>query len=434
MAEIKPFRGYRYDSSVAGDIGKLIAPPYDVIDDATREGLYRQSDYNVARITRADRDESDPSSSPYGAAAALFNEWREAGIVRYDEQPGFYVYEQYFEVQERRMSRTGLIGLTRLRKPGDGVLPHENTHLGPRQDRLQLLRAAHVQFGQVFGLYPDPEGVVDDILERVKRERPVIQATDIAGHLHRLWAITDSETIAHIQNLMADKDILIADGHHRYETALAYASERPDCQGAQYRMMTLVNMSNVGLVVLPIHRMIAGLDAFDPKAFLNALRRAFEVRAYPGDSAVARDAVLKKIRRSQAGGKQAFGLYLGNGNYYTLVLKHSELMDDLGDASPALRALDVSVLQHLVFAKILGLTSEQLKEQHKLEYVSDFLYAIQAAADSVKDGRAQALFLLNPTRVQEVQSIAQNRERMPQKSTFFYPKVFTGLVFYDVDS
>ena len=274
---------------------------------------------------------------------------------------------------------------------------------------------------------------MDDILDRVKSERPLVQATDTLGHLHRLWTITDGETIAHIQNLMADKDILIADGHHRYETALAYANERPDCDAAQYRMMTLVNMSNVGLVVLPIHRMTVGLDPFDAEGFLNNLRRVFEVRAYPGDSAPARSAVLDNIRLQQADGKQAFGLYLGNGNYYTLTLKDPDLMGEVEGASSELRRLDVSVLQHLIFSKILGLTPERMKNQHNLEYVQDFPHAIQAAADLVRRGEGQALFLLNPTRVEEVRVIAGNRERMPQKSTFFYPKVFSGLVFHDVE-
>lgn len=428
MADVIPFRGYRYDSSVAGDIAKLIAPPYDVIDEAQRGVLFRLSEYNIARITRADRNEDNAAGSPYAAAAELFADWCARGVLKQDPVPAVYVYEQFFEVHDRKFSRTGVIALARIERLGEGVLPHETTLPAPRKDRLDLIRATRVQFGQVFGLYPDPDGVVDSILDAAKTDHPLVQAADSWGHLHRLWAITDSETIARIQHNMKDKKALIADGHHRYEAALAYAAENPDCTAAKYRMMTLVNMSNIGLVILPIHRLVKAVQGFDPDVLLTDLRSAFEIRAYPGDSPAACNAVLDSVRSHEAEGRHAFGLYMGNGNHYTLVLRQEELMDDIPDHSETWRRLDVTILHRLILDERLDITPDRVQAQRNVEYVQDFPHLIREAADRVRSGNAQALFLLNPTHIEEVRVVANNHECMPQKSTFFYPKVYTGLV------
>jgi len=433
MAEVFPFRGYRYDCAVAGELGKLIAPPYDVIDGTLRDALFRLSEYNIARITRADRKPSAPSGNPYESASALFAEWRKRGVFTQEEQPTIYIYEQFFEVSGRKFSRTGLIALVRLQNLGTDVLAHEDTLVGPRMDRLDLIRAARTQFGQVFGLYPDPDKRVDRVLEQVKSTRPLIRVADPWDFHHRLWLLTDAEAIAEIQRAMRDKQILIADGHHRYETSLAYSQERPECAAAQFRMMTLVNMSNVGLVILPIHRLVKGLPSFDPGAFLTALNKSFQVLSYPGESAAVRTAVLEAIRAHQNEGRHAFSLFLGNGNYHVLVLKREDTMNRVLDHSSAWRRLDVTILHRLILERELGITPERLTAQTNMEYVQDFPHAIKEAADRVSSGNCQALFFLNPTRVEEILAVAENRERMPQKSTFFYPKVYTGFVFYGLD-
>ena len=358
MAEVIPFRGCRYDPAVAGDVAKLIAPPYDVIDADLRGVLFQLSEFNVARIIRADRNEHDPSGNPYAPAAALLADWRARGVIKRDAQPSMYVYEQFFEVHDRKFSRTGLVALGRLEPPGETMLPHENTLPGPRQDRLELMRATHMQFGQVFGLYPDPDDVVDGILKSVEVEDPLIQVADSWGQLHRMWAITNPETIGRIRRHMNEKEILIADGHHRYETALTYAEERPACEAAGYRMMTLVNMSNIGLVVLPIHRLVKAVPKFEAAAFLAELRKAFQVRAYPGDSSAARAAVFESIRGHLAAGRHALGLYLKDGNHYVLVLRREEIMNDIPDHSAVWRRLDVTILHHLVLDRLLGITTE----------------------------------------------------------------------------
>ena len=418
---------------MAGDVGKLIAPPYDVIDEQLRDTLLRLSEYNIAHVTRAERQPSAASGNPYDAAGKLWADWKAGGVVKPDEQPTVYVYEQFFELHGHKLSRTAMIARVRLESLGKGVLPHEDTLAAPREDRLMLLRATRAQFGPVFGLYPDPEERIDRLLGEAKTQRPLTQAVDSDGLLHRLWGLTDSAAVTEIHEAMLPKELLLADGHHRYETALAYRDEHPECEAAQFRLMALVNMSNTGLVVLPTHRLIKALRDFSAAEFLGRLKRAFDVRVYPGGGHVVCRAACEAIRSHQARGRNAFCLFLGDGNHYVLVLRRPDMMDRAQDRSEAWRRLDVSILQRLILRELLGITRERLQNQANVEYIQDFPHALDEAHRRVEHGKAQALFQLNPTRVEDVQAVVHNHERMPQKSTFFYPKVYSGLVFYSVE-
>jgi uncharacterized protein (DUF1015 family) len=433
VAEIIPFRGYRYDTRAVENLGKVIAPPYDVIDAPLRDTLFRLSPYNIAHITKADRVENS-SGGPYAAAGLLWARWREQGIVKQDDQPCLYVYEQFFEVHGRPFSRTALGCALRLEPFDGGVRPHEDTLAGPRMDRLELTRATRAQFGQVFGLYNDPSGAVARLIEPIKKGRPIALAADRQDLLHRLWMISDPALIAALQKALRDRDILIADGHHRYESSLAFSQEHPNVQPAQYRMMALVDASSVGLVILPIHRLVKGLRDFDPERFTAGLRRAFEIKLYPGDTPAVRSAVLDAIRELKEEGRHAFGLDLGDKNHRLLILRREELMDARQDHSRAWRRLDVSILHRLILEEHMGITPARLEAESNVEYIQDFPHAVQPAADRVRARECQALFLMNPTSVAEVQAVADQRERMPQKSTFFYPKVYTGMVFYAMDA
>ena len=428
MAQILPFQGYRFRADAAGDVARLIAPPYDVIDPALRDTLWRLSPYNISRVTRADRDEKAPN--PYDAAGKLWAEWLSKGILAKDAQPALYVYEQRFEVRGQRLNRTALIARVRLKPHGEGVLPHENTLSGPRADRLLLMRATETQFGQVFGLYQDPAAEVDTLLETVKRRPPTTQAADRQDLLHRLWAVTDEPTIARLTQLMESKDILIADGHPRYETSLAYMAEHPENEAAKWRMMALVNTGNPGLVILPIHRGIKNIPGFKPQEFLAKLRKQFDIKTYPGDTAASRDAALQEIREQQAAGRNAYVLQLNDGYQRAIILRDPKAMEIVQGHSDAWRRLDVAVLHHLILEPLLGITAERLAAESNVEYIHDFPHSIEEAAARVRSGASQALFLLNATRADEVQAVARNREKMPQKSTFFYPKVYTGMVVY----
>jgi len=433
MAEMIPFRGYRYDPAVAGEVGKLLAPPYDVIHDELREALFRLSPYNIARLIRADRLSASGADSPYAGAAALWSMWRETGVVKPEPRPVIYAYEQHFEVHGSRFCRTAVVALVRLEPLGHGVLPHEATLTAPRMDRLDLMRATRAQFGQVFGLYSDPGRRVEGVLENARARRPILHAVDYQGHLHRLWAVADPEAVGLVQETMRDKEILIADGHHRYETSLAYREEHPDDEAAGFRMMTLVNMTGAGLVILPTHRLVRGLAHFSVQALLDRLRALFEVRSYPGDAAPVRSAVLDHMRAHQAAGRHAFGLYLGNGRHHLLLLRRDVTLPRVPGRSEAWQGLDVALLHRLVLQEILDITEEKLQSGSHLDYVQDFPHAVEAAAERVRSGSAQALFLLNPPRVEQVYAVARSGERMPQKSTFFYPKVYSGVVIYSMD-
>ena len=433
MAEIIPFRGYRYDTRVAENLEKLIAPPYDVIDAPLRDTLFRVSPYNIAHITRADRVENTPGG-PYAAAGRLWAQWCEQGIVKQDGPPCLYIYQQFFEVHGRRFSRMALVCAVRLEPFGGIVLPHEDTLVAPRMDRLDLARATRAQFGQVFGLYNDPAGAVVRLLDPIKKGRPISQVADRQDLLHRLWIVSDPPIIAALQQALRGREILIADGHHRYETSLAFSQEHPELESAKFRMMSLVDSASAGLVILPIHRLVKGLKDFNPQGFAAALRRAFEVKLYPGDTPAVRSAVLEAIRELKENGRHAFGLYLGGKDHHLLVLRREELMDVRQDHSQAWRRLDVTILHRLVLEEHMGITPERLQAEANVEYIQDFPHAVQEAADRVAAGEGQALFLVNPTSVAEVQAVAAQRERMPQKSTFFYPKIYTGMVFYSMDA
>ncbi len=433
MAEIIPFRGWRYDTRLTEDLGKLIAPPYDVIDAPLRDTLFRLSPCNVAHITRAQRVEDAPGG-PYADAGRLWAQWREQGIVKPDDSPRLYLYEQFFVVHGRRFSRTALVAAVRLEPFGAVVRPHEDTLAAPRMDRLELMRATRAQFGQVFGLYNDPAGTILRLLDPVKKGRPIAQASDRQDLLHRLWIVSDPPTIAGLQQALRDREILIADGHHRYETSLAFSREHPELESAKFRMMGLVDSSSAGLVILPIHRLVKRLKDFRPEEFAAGLRRAFEVRLYPGDTPAVRSAVLDAMRELKESGRHAFGLCLGGKDHHLLVLRGEELMDARQDHSQAWRRLDVSILHRLILEEHMGITPERLEAEANVEYIQDFPHAVQDAAARVAAGECQALFLMNPTSVGEVQAVAAQRERMPQKSTFFYPKIYTGMVFYSMDA
>ena len=430
MAQVLPFQAYRYSASLGEEMSRLIAPPYDVIDPALRDTLYRLSEHNIARITRADRRED--AGNPYADAGALWEQWRGQRVVERDARPALYVYEQHFEVHGQRYARTAVIGRVQLAKPGEGVMPHENTLLGPRMDRLELTRATNTQFGLIFGLYDDAQGAVDRALEAVRADRPLVHAVDGQDLLHRMWALTDPAAIAQVQQVIAHRDILIADGHHRYETCLAFQKEHPEWPATGYAMMALVNMTSPGLVILPIHRCIKGLANFDLDAFLTAIRKDFHVQAYPGDTSGVRAAVIDETRRLQAQGRHALGLFTADGVHRILTLRDTSALDAIEGHSTAWRRLDVTVLHRLILER-LGITAERLQAESNVEYVQDYSHAINDAADRVTSGKCQMLFLLNPTRAEEVQEVARHNERMPQKSTFFFPKMYSGLVFYRMD-
>ena len=430
--DIKAFNAFRFNNAVVGDAGDCISPPYDVIDADQQDDLYARNEHNVVRIIKGKQLDGDAdSNNVYTRAATYFNNWVESGALKADAKPGIYAYVQDFNAVSESFTRSGFIALGKLAEFGSGVQPHEKTLDGPKADRLNLMRATAAQFGQIFMLFDDEQMVADKIIAKVAAGEALVNFTDEENVTHKLYVIDDTDDIHAISAMMAHKQPVIADGHHRYETALNYFKEtgNPD---AAYRMMTFVNMRNEGLVVLPTHRLVKDLSAFDMGLLVTALKDQFKVEEFSftgiDDKSDAREMMFTKMRDAFKAGENAFGLYGKDGSFYFVELKDKSTMDqECSDLSPASRALDVCVLHRLILDNVLGIGEAQMAAESNLEYIKDIGNAIDRSVSRVDDGSAQAVFYMNPTPVSQVQGVADAGEKMPQKSTFFYPKIFTGL-------
>ncbi|MHA1964830.1 MAG: DUF1015 domain-containing protein [Candidatus Thorarchaeota archaeon] len=436
MVRVKPFKAYRYNETKAGDLSRLVTPPYDIIKGDKIDELQSLSDYSMAWIIKNRPETSDtPSSNQYTRARDHFNKWVSEGILTPDEKESFYVYGQDFEIEGKKLFRFGFIGLIELEEfatsaPStggfSGVLQHEETLPKDIEDRLSLCRSSMANFGQIFVIYPDHKRHVDAILEKHMDGNPVGDIVDDAGIRHRLWRIDNEDDLNEITRLMDDKYVIIADGHHRYKTALALSKENPELETAKYRMLTFVNISNPGLVVLPTHRLVQNLEDFPKEKLLQDINEYFDVAKFDSSESMF-ELMDEKFRK----GNQSFGLYMDDGMFYTLTLNNLSIMDDLlPDKSAELRSLDVAILHVLVLDKMLGIDKKKL-EQGTMKgggyvvYIKGIGDAVDESIKSVQQG-SQAVFFMNPTRVDEVEAVSKNFECMPQKSTFFQPKVWTG--------
>lgn len=430
--EIKAFAGYRFDPAVVGDVGKCIAPPYDVIDEKMLASLTARSEYNIAQVTRPlPKPGDNEHDNQYTRAGKQLKQWFEKGVMKKDRRDSVYAYVQDFDIAGQHYRRSGFIALGKLEEFGSGVQPHEKTLDGPKADRLKMLRAKGANLGQIFLLYDDPEKVADGLIAKAASRPALLDAVDDDGVRHRLYPIDDPTEIGRLTAMMASQPTIIADGHHRYEVALQYMRETGK-PSAKYRMMTFVNMRNEGLIILGTHRLLVQLPGFSAGKMLASISGSFEVMrnafASAGEKAAARAKMHEQMAEAFRKGKNAFGLYAADGAFYTLTLKDAAAMDEFTTMSKAARSLDVNVLHKLILDKHLGIGDKQLAGQSNLEYVKDFPHCIETALDKVDAGGAQALFWMNPTRIEQVRAVAAVGEKMPQKSTFFYPKIFTGLV------
>jgi len=432
--EVKPFKAFRFDSAVVGNVGSCIAPPYDVISEAQQHQLYEKSRYNIVRITKGKTTVSDTeSNNQYTRAAEYLKSWIEKGVLKQDSDEAVYPYVQDFELAGVGFQRLGFVALAKLEEfgPHGRVRPHEYTLDGPKIDRLNLKRATVAKFGLVFMLYDDERKIADRIIENAARQKPLIDFVDEQNVRHRLFAITAESDIEAISKMMLDKSCIIADGHHRYETALNYYRETGN-PAAQYQMMAFVNTQHEGLVILATHRLVSSLAKFDFKKLLGELTRKFEIAEYRFDSpqtaAKARQKMLAQMNDEQGRRGSAFGVYGGGGAFYVAVLKDGSAMDSASpDMSSAWKALDVSVLHKLILEGILGIDEKKLAEGANIGYVKDAGDEINELIAKVDSGQKQVVFFMSPPKMQRIQMVTDAGERMPQKSTYFYPKMYTGL-------
>jgi uncharacterized protein (DUF1015 family) len=434
MAEIIPFQALRYDPNQV-KLEDVVTQPYDKITPEMQSRYYGLSPHNLVRIILGKSGETDtPAFNTYTRAAEYFHDWRSAGILKQDPEPGFYFYSQTFTVPGTRdlAERRGLIALGRIHDYTDGVVfRHEQTLSKPRADRLNLLRATQAHFGQIFMLYSDSEGAIEKLLSKKTEDDPDISMLDEYEVLHRVWRISDPALVATVQQKMRDKKLLIADGHHRYETSLAYRDERrketgPTKTDAPYEfvMMTLVPMESRGLVILPTHRIVHGLAAFDREHMLEASKRFFDIDRID----LRTESRSATTLLEEAGENGTAFVAVTRQGPYLLRAKKRAIQDALANVSELQRELDVVQLHKLLLERILGISEEAIRNQEHVKYERDAFEAISW----VRQG-ANVAFLMNGAKIQQVSDIAFGGEVLPQKSTDFYPKLLSGLTIYALE-
>jgi len=408
MAEILPFKGILYNVSKVS-IEAVLAPPYDIIAPEYKDVLYKRSPFNIVRIDFGkDMPGDNQTNNRYTRARKYLETWTSEGVLIQSKKPSFYVYTMSYEVNGQKKHLAGLLGLIGLEELGKGsIYPHECTHSTPKQDRLNLLRSCDANISPIFSLYKSTGGKVSALFSKIIQSKPYFEATDADGSLHRLWKVDKKKDITVIKKELEDKPIFIADGHHRYETALEYQREMSKKRSSvkvkepfDYVLMFFSNMLDEGLTILPTHRLIKEI----PDDIDKMLSEFFEIEIVNEDFDVA---------RKMSGLKNVFGFFKNDSKqWYILHLKQ----DLLRDGSPDIREIDVFILHDVVLKRILHVTD--------IDYEMD----IQRALEKVKKGKFEAVFFLNPTKVEDVEKAALSSMRMPPKSTYFYPKLLTGVV------
>jgi uncharacterized protein (DUF1015 family) len=413
MAEIQPLRALRYEPSVVGSLADVVAPPYDVIDAGQRAELLARSPFNVVAVDLPQGD-----GDPYSAAGELFESWQLQGALVREREPALWAHTQdYTGPDGRRRTRRGFFCRVRIEDYGPGrVRPHERTHPGPKEDRLRLTRATRANVSPIFSLYSDPTQAAWAALAPATATAAWGEVTDGEGTVHRLWRVDDPSAIAAVQAATADAELLIADGHHRYETMHAYAEEVGGEGEHRYILMCLVALEDPGLTVFPTHRLVRGLDRSRRESLAAALSRDFEIA----------DVDLAELAPPAGDGPLQLGYIDADGSAKRLTLRDQAIADTaLPDRSSAYRHLDTGVLEALVLKGALGLSDEDIAHFNGLFYARD----TEEAIAMVGSGEYEAAFLMRPTPVQQVREVAAAGENMPPKSTFFYPKLLTGLLF-----
>lgn len=423
MANIAPFAGIKYNRIKVGDLNAVITQPYDKITPEMQSRYYESSPYNYVRLIlgrEADR---------YTESEKTLKEWMNKGVLVKDKAKALYIYHQRFTVSGETKTRKGFVAVVELEEfDKGGILPHEWTLSKPKADRLNLMRQIKKNLEQVFMLYSDPDDRINRLFEPVCSKPAEIEVTDEYGTRHQLWTVADSKVIRQVKELMSDKVLFIADGHHRYETSLCYRNEErqrnPNFTGKEpfnYRMVTLVNLADPGLVILPTHRLVFNLKGFDFNGFIKRTGEFFKVKK------IAETEIGQKLKNG--GDLQTFGMFSEEG-CYILTLQDRSLVDRFvpKERSEDYKRLDVTILHSVIIENLLGIQPERIEDYVRYER------KLEDAVGKVKAGEFQIAFLLNPTRPEQVEKVARNKERMPQKSTDFFPKLVSGLVAFDLDS
>ncbi|MBU3902471.1 MAG: DUF1015 domain-containing protein [Candidatus Thermoplasmatota archaeon] len=426
MVEIAPFKGITYNKEKV-DINKVVAPPYDIISKEEQDELYKKSEYNVVRLVLGKEYSADSEeNNRYVRAADFFREWMDKGVFTRSEENCIYVYEEDYNIKGKSKKMRGFIALLKLEDYGHGVMRHEKTLSKPKEDRLKLMKNCNANFDQIFLLYSEPEKKIDEILDKNASKKPdyEVKYNDV---VHRLWTISNGDDIDEIVKTMKPKPLFIADGHHRYETALNYRNymreKHSDFKGNEFFNYMMVQFNNMDerLSILPTYRLIHSIPEMNIDVMLGKIKEFFDVEKIdlPEKKSEKIVDMLKEKKN-----KKVFALYHDK-KCYILILKDISVMNQFGRGSEILRKLDVSILHTLIIEKIMGITDV---ERH-VKYTRDENEAVQI----VDEGKYQLSLFLNATTLDELKAISETNENMPQKSTYFYPKQLTGLVMNVID-
>lgn len=428
MPEIHPFRGLRYDLGHVGSLSDVVAPPYDVIGKELQDELYKKHPANVVRlILNRDEPGDDDANNRYARAARFLKNWRSEGVIFAEGQPAIYVYDQVFSYAGQHFTRRGFMARVRLERFGEGsIYPHEETMSGPKQDRLLLTRACKANLSQIFGLYPDRQGAAEAMLGQAIEGVQPVEATDHLGVVHRLWPVIDVAFSSKLAALVSSQPVFIADGHHRYETACNYRDELASARTlspthpANFVLMMCVAMSDPGLLVLPTHRLFRGLPAMSSADLIAKLGNAFTTRI-AGEGSDLASTIWEEIELEGDQGTLAFFTQQDERWVVARLAPEGEARMEQAAAehSPAWRGLGVSLLHRLVIETLLG-----AKDLANPRYV----HLIEEVAEGIDSGEFPLSALVMPATVEHIRTISQTHERMPAKSTYFYPKLLSGLV------
>ncbi len=442
MVKIFPFRGIHYNEDKIQRLEKVIAPPYDVISPEMQESLYKQSDYNIIRLILGKEFAEDTEfNNRYIRASQYFEGLLRHNILVKEEKPCIYIYEEEFTFKGKKLKRLGFVALLRLEHLAKSkVFPHEETLSRPKQDRLEILKKCKANLESIFGLFSDEKGRIIKFLKKFTRCKPFLQVKDLDRYTHRIWKIDKKPAIKKIMQDMKDRWVFIADGHHRYEASLRYRDEMQEKnqriaedEPYNYIMMYFSPLEDKNLLLLPIHRLVKK-ENFDPVKFEEDLKAFFDITVFEFSRRNEKKGQKKFIKtiEKEGLGNHVFGMYMGGNKYYMLKLKDEKMIEKfIEENKPRVwKRLDVSILHSIVLGHMLNLKKGTPEYEKNIAFEK-----IDEARifEAVKEGDYQVAFILNPPKVEDVVAIASKYERMPQKSTFFYPKLISGLVLYQMD-
>ncbi|KPJ76788.1 MAG: hypothetical protein AMJ54_10265 [Deltaproteobacteria bacterium SG8_13] len=434
MAEVQPFKGLRFNAAKAGKLADIITPPFDVISESDQSLFYERSPYNMVRLIRGKTTAYDTrGSNPHSRASDYLKQWIQQGVLQQDPEEAFYLTTLEFPFGDSQFTRYGLIGRVELKDFSEGVvLPHEKTFTNVKAERLGLVNACRANFSPIFSLFDDPADIVGDWAELAGSRKHLVKTTDHNGWRHRLWQITDKDLIARTTRYFKDRKLYIADGHHRYETALNYrnslGAELPRNHPATFTMMYMCSMRDSGLIILPAHRLLKEVARPLLDGFVERAREFFDVKTLPyaedrRDSALTE--LISILHASPADG--CIGAFMKRSRQFIILkLKHGGIMKQMfSDELPeAIGRLDVTVLTRLIFMELLGFDQNRLDNEKLIGYTT----APKEAVDAVVRGEYDITFILNPPSLRQVCDVADRGLVMPRKATYFFPKVITGLV------